>query len=474
MLRWVTAEREIGELKTELANMRTEMAGLTAEVATDMTKLTNDMHDKSQRNLLAELNNIKAAMGIIFHQLPGTPASNLWDLVHGDGASAPSQQRQQQQQPQAAAANASGRSSNRGSVATPATAIQGVDTLIAVAEDEATLREMPREQLLAIIRQQASKLRDTSENLKEFSQVQADLMDATMQNHNMAEEIEQLQQLHTSTMAKLEQEKRFLADTIAGSQNSLVGSAATASVPPGGAQASAPRNRPSSFNSQKNPNLETMSDDGNDPTLLLQQELHRKASLSARTQQDALRQSAAPTSTSAGPSRSSVTSAHAATAAAAAAAATTTTTTTTTKPPLPKASSNATIMTQPDEEEELRMDEAAAHAAALDEQSALETISTVRFIKTPRGLGFSIAGGVDDPIDPGDTGVYITMIIDGSPAQECGGLAVGDRILSVNGTSLVNVTHQEAVSVLQKAGTDIELQVTIHPAMKKKKKTKKE
>lgn len=48
------------------------------------------------------------------------------------------------------------------------------------------------------------------------------------------------------------------------------------------------------------------------------------------------------------------------------------------------------------------------------------------------GLGFSIAGGVGNEHIPGDTGIYVTKIIEGGAAELDGRLKVGDKLLAVS------------------------------------------
>ncbi|XP_047462464.1 disks large homolog 2 isoform X34 [Mugil cephalus] len=79
----------------------------------------------------------------------------------------------------------------------------------------------------------------------------------------------------------------------------------------------------------------------------------------------------------------------------------------------------------------------------------LETILEIKLIKGPKGLGFSIAGGVGNQHIPGDNSIYVTKIIDGGAAQKDGRLQVGDRLLMVNSYSLEEVSHEEAVAILK-------------------------
>lgn len=69
-----------------------------------------------------------------------------------------------------------------------------------------------------------------------------------------------------------------------------------------------------------------------------------------------------------------------------------------------------------------------------------------------KGLGFSIAGGVGNQHIPGDDGIFVTRIIEGSPAYFDGRLQKGDQILAVDNIIFNNVTHQFAVQTLKNTG----------------------
>ncbi|XP_037027638.1 disks large 1 tumor suppressor protein isoform X4 [Bradysia coprophila] len=75
------------------------------------------------------------------------------------------------------------------------------------------------------------------------------------------------------------------------------------------------------------------------------------------------------------------------------------------------------------------------------------------------GLGFSIAGGTDNPHIGTDTSVYITKLIPGGAAAADGRLNVNDCIVSVNDVSVVDVPHAAAVDALKKAGNIVKLYV---------------
>ncbi|XP_074812099.1 disks large homolog 2 isoform X18 [Natator depressus] len=89
----------------------------------------------------------------------------------------------------------------------------------------------------------------------------------------------------------------------------------------------------------------------------------------------------------------------------------------------------------------------------------LETVVEIKLFKGPKGLGFSIAGGVGNQHIAGDNSIYVTKIIDGGAAQKDGRLQVGDRLLMVNNYSLEEVTHEEAVAILKNTSDVVYLKV---------------
>lgn len=91
-----------------------------------------------------------------------------------------------------------------------------------------------------------------------------------------------------------------------------------------------------------------------------------------------------------------------------------------------------------------------------DDEWEYEEISLVR---GNQGLGFSIAGGHDNPHIGDDPSIYITKLIAGGTAASDGRLRVNDIVARVNGVSVVNVTHEQAVDALKKAGTNVHLSV---------------
>ncbi|XP_077141090.1 disks large homolog 3 isoform X6 [Ranitomeya variabilis] len=92
-------------------------------------------------------------------------------------------------------------------------------------------------------------------------------------------------------------------------------------------------------------------------------------------------------------------------------------------------------------------------------QSPPETVVEVNLLKGPKGLGFSIAGGIGNQHIPGDNSIYITKIIEGGAAQKDGRLQIGDRLLAVNNTNLQDVRHEEAVAALKNTSEMVYLKV---------------
>ncbi|XP_061431374.1 disks large homolog 1-like [Lethenteron reissneri] len=88
-----------------------------------------------------------------------------------------------------------------------------------------------------------------------------------------------------------------------------------------------------------------------------------------------------------------------------------------------------------------------------------ETLAEIKLVKGPKGLGFSIAGGIGNQHMPGDNSIYVTKIIDGGAAQKDGRLQIGDRLLAVNAMCLEEVTHEDAVGALKSTSDVVYLKV---------------
>ncbi|XP_028977631.2 disks large homolog 1 isoform X24 [Esox lucius] len=83
-----------------------------------------------------------------------------------------------------------------------------------------------------------------------------------------------------------------------------------------------------------------------------------------------------------------------------------------------------------------------------------EKIMELKLVKGPKGLGFSIAGGVGNQHIPGDNSIYVTKIIEGGAAHKDGRLQIGDKLLAVNSACLEEVSHEDAVAALKNT-TDV-------------------
>ncbi|KAM3939130.1 erbin isoform 2-T2 [Leptodactylus fuscus] len=81
----------------------------------------------------------------------------------------------------------------------------------------------------------------------------------------------------------------------------------------------------------------------------------------------------------------------------------------------------------------------------------------VRLVKDPE-LGFSISGGVGgrgNPFRPGDDGIFVTRVQPEGPASKL--LQPGDKIIQANGYNFLNVDHGQAVLLLKKFQSTVEL-----------------
>ncbi|XP_048879408.1 membrane-associated guanylate kinase, WW and PDZ domain-containing protein 3-like isoform X5 [Brienomyrus brachyistius] len=80
--------------------------------------------------------------------------------------------------------------------------------------------------------------------------------------------------------------------------------------------------------------------------------------------------------------------------------------------------------------------------------------------KESEGFGFVILTSKSKP-PPGVIPHKIGRIIEGSPTDRCGRLKVGDRILAVNGQSIVQLSHSDIVQLIKDAGNSITLSVVL-------------
>lgn len=90
--------------------------------------------------------------------------------------------------------------------------------------------------------------------------------------------------------------------------------------------------------------------------------------------------------------------------------------------------------------------------------SEIQGLRTVEIKKGPSdSLGISIAGGVGSPL--GDVPIFIAMMHPNGVAAQTQKLRVGDRIVTICGTSTEGMTHTQAVNLMKNAPGSIEMQV---------------
>ncbi|XP_019761715.1 uncharacterized protein LOC109538776 isoform X1 [Dendroctonus ponderosae] len=91
-----------------------------------------------------------------------------------------------------------------------------------------------------------------------------------------------------------------------------------------------------------------------------------------------------------------------------------------------------------------------------------ESTFTVKLNKGSRGLGLSVAGGIESGGSwPGL--VRIKRLFPHQPASACGLLNVGDLLLEANGVPLTGLSNYEALEVLRTATNQVELKVCRPP-----------
>ncbi|XP_054459303.1 disks large homolog 1-like [Anoplopoma fimbria] len=98
-------------------------------------------------------------------------------------------------------------------------------------------------------------------------------------------------------------------------------------------------------------------------------------------------------------------------------------------------------------------------------KSLSERVMDIKLVKGPKGLGFSIAGGVGNQHVPGDNGIYVTKIIEGGAAHKDGRLQIGDKLMAVNASNLEEVTHEDAVAALKSTPDVVYLRVAKHTSL---------
>ncbi|XP_030370121.1 protein lap4 isoform X2 [Scaptodrosophila lebanonensis] len=109
---------------------------------------------------------------------------------------------------------------------------------------------------------------------------------------------------------------------------------------------------------------------------------------------------------------------------------------------------------------------AATTAPTSEQADALDGVTELRveqyeihIERTSAGLGLSIAGGKGStPFKGDDDGIFISRVTEGGPA-DMAGLKVGDKVIKVNGISVSDADHYQAVQVLKACGAVLVLVV---------------
>ena len=84
------------------------------------------------------------------------------------------------------------------------------------------------------------------------------------------------------------------------------------------------------------------------------------------------------------------------------------------------------------------------------------TQKTIRMKPDNERLGVALIWGLQTGLQ--EAGIYVKTIVSAGVAQKAG-LLVGDRIVSVNMTSVINMDYQNAINVIKSAGKEFSLNI---------------
>ncbi|XP_035695509.1 ras-associating and dilute domain-containing protein-like isoform X3 [Branchiostoma floridae] len=87
------------------------------------------------------------------------------------------------------------------------------------------------------------------------------------------------------------------------------------------------------------------------------------------------------------------------------------------------------------------------------EDDAQDEVFVVDLGRGPTGLGLGLIDGLYTPLK--SPGIYVRTLVPNGPAHKDGRLRLGDRILAVNGTSLVGADYQSAMLLIRNAGEQL-------------------
>ncbi|XP_029914785.1 ras-associating and dilute domain-containing protein-like isoform X2 [Myripristis murdjan] len=86
-----------------------------------------------------------------------------------------------------------------------------------------------------------------------------------------------------------------------------------------------------------------------------------------------------------------------------------------------------------------------------------DEVFTVELHRGPHGLGLALVDGLKTPLKM--SGIYIKSVVPNSPAAQCQKLRLGDRILAVNGISLVGMEYHVGRELIRSSGDSLRLLV---------------
>ncbi|KAM9393429.1 ras-associating and dilute domain-containing protein-like [Pholidichthys leucotaenia] len=94
-------------------------------------------------------------------------------------------------------------------------------------------------------------------------------------------------------------------------------------------------------------------------------------------------------------------------------------------------------------------------AATEEEEEDGEEVFMVEIHRGPHGLGLALVDGMKTPLRM--SGIYVKSVVPESPAAKCQKLRTGDRILAVNGVSLVGMEYSIGRELIRSSGDSLRL-----------------
>ncbi|KAF1379905.1 hypothetical protein PFLUV_G00180940 [Perca fluviatilis] len=91
------------------------------------------------------------------------------------------------------------------------------------------------------------------------------------------------------------------------------------------------------------------------------------------------------------------------------------------------------------------------------EEEDREEVFTVELHRGPHGLGLALVDGTKTPLRI--SGIYVKSVVPDSPAAQCQKLRTGDRILAVNGISVVGMEYNIGRELIRSSGDSLRLLV---------------